>query len=948
MISHYRVLHLLGSGGMAVIYEAEDVSLGRHVALKVLPEPLSPNADALERFRREARTASALDHPNICTVFEVGEYAGKPFIAMQLLDGVTLKRLIGGKPLAVETILDLAVQIADALDAAHAAGVIHRDIKPENIFVTRRGQAKVLDFGVAKILEVQSSRATTHEVATALTLPGEAIGTLSYMSPEQVRGKELDVRTDLFSFAVVLYEMATGVMPFRGDTSAAVGDEILNRPPVPLVRLNPDVPAQLEAVIHKGLEKDRELRYQSSADMRAELKRAQRDLSAARNAVALDTPAPVPPIPLAPPVVPPQRRRLRKWTIVTVLIVALLAAGVLLFKRRSPTKLSERDTVVLADFDNKTGDPVFDDTLKQALAVALGQSSFLNILSEHRVRTTLQQMGRAADAPVTGEVARELCQRVGSNAMLAGSISNLGSTYVIGLDAINCDTGDALVKEQVEASGKEGVLKALGKAASDLRGKLGESLTSVQKADVPIVAATTPSISALKAYSLGRRIGYAKGDAVAVPYYQRAAELDPNFALAYLELALLYSNLGESTRASENARKAFDLRDRVSEQEKYPIEAFYYLLVTGELQKSVQVYGLWKQSYPRNDIPPRNLGDSYMRLGEWEKARDETQDSLRLDPNVTNSISNLAWIELALNRTAEARSVVEKALARKLEGFLLRLPLYQCGFLQGDLKVMQEQLTWATGRPKEDDWLLSAQSDTEAYYGRLIHAREYSRRAVESAVNADTNEAAALWQVNAALREAEFRNDKVARQQAESALALSPGKHVRSVAALALARAEDTKQAKKLAEALDLDFPQDTIVQEYWLPSIRAAIALKDKQGRRAVGELEPAAPYELGQCEPFQLGMMYPVYLRGEAYLSARQGKEAEGEFQKILDHSGIVLNFPLGALARLGLARAYALQGDTVQARTRYQEFFTLWKDADPDIPILKQARSEFAKLH
>jgi tetratricopeptide (TPR) repeat protein len=469
----------------------------------------------------------------------------------------------------------------------------------------------------------------------------------------------------------------------------------------------------------------------------------------------------------------------------------------------------------------------------------------------------------------------------------------------------------------------------------------------VRASDTPILDATTTSIEALNAFSMARKIAYEKGDASGLPYYQRAVEVDPKFGLAYRYLAVLYSNLGQTTRASENAKKAFDLRERVSEQERYPIEAFYYLLVTGEVEKSNQVNVLWKQSYPRNDIPPRNLGDGYMRLGQWEKALRETEDSLRLDPNVTTSISNLAWIQLALNRTMDAKATVEQALQRNLDGFLLRLALYQIGFLREDQEAMRQQLAWAAGRLKEEDWLLSAQSDTEAYSGRLAKAQEFSRRAFDSASHADAKETAALWQVNAALREAEFGNPNSARQDALSALALAPGKEVTSLAALALARAGDASQAKKLAEGLDNGFPQDTIVQGYWLPSIRAAIELKTKNASRAVEILGPAAPYELGQCEPFQIGMMYPIYLRGEAYLLARRGKEAAAEFQKISDHRGLVLNFSLGALARLGLARATVLRGDTAKARRTYQDFLTLWKDADPDIPIYEQAKAEYAKL-
>jgi eukaryotic-like serine/threonine-protein kinase len=499
----------------------------------------------------------------------------------------------------------------------------------------------------------------------------------------------------------------------------------------------------------------------------------------------------------------------------------------------------------------------------------------------------------------------------------------------------------------VQAHGKEDVLKALGNAAKEMRGKLGESLTSVQKFATPIEEATTSSLEALKAYSMGRRALYARGDVAGLPYYQRAVELDPNFALAYRSMAVAYSNLGQGTRARENGSRAFQLRERVSEREKLAIEAYYYSVATGDLEKSNRVYELSKQSYPRDWLAYGNLGDGYMRLGQWEKALPETQEALRLEPNVTVVHSNLAWIQLALKRTDEARATAEQTLARKLDSHFLRLVLYELAFLRADQEVMQQQLAWAAGRSGEEDWLLSMESDTEAYFGRLAKSREFSRRAVESAVHADAKETAAVWQANLALREAEFGNASSARQNALAALALMSGRDVRSVAALALARAGDTARAQKLAQGLDQDFPQNTVIQCYWLPTIRSAIELNSKNSAKGLQMVQSAAPCELAQSQPFQVGMLYPVYLRGQAYLLAHEGKQAVAEFQRLIDHRGIVLNFPLGALAHVGLGRAYALQGDTGKARAAYQDFLNLWKDADPDIPILQQARAESAKL-
>jgi len=942
-ISHYRILEKLSGGGMGVVYKAEDTRLGRLVAVKVLPEELAKDRQALDRFQREARAASALDHPNICTIYDIGEHEGQPFIVMQFLDGQTLKHRIARKALGTEQVLELAIQIADVLDAAHSKGIIHRDIKPANLFVTKRGQAKVLDFGLAKLATVRSlaegvgvSAMPTATGEELLTSPGTAVGTIAYMSPEQARGEELDARTDLFSFGAVLYEMATGRMAFPGNTAAIVHEAILNRAPIPVARLNPELPPKLEEIINKALEKSPDLRYQSAAEIRTDLKRLKRDTESGGTAAASAAPA-----------VQPRRRSRRAWLAIPAGVIAVAAVVGGLFYTHEGKVLTEKDTIVVADFENKTGDPVFDDTLKQALALDLGQSPFLNILPDRKVAATLRLMGRSPEQPLAGEVARELCQRVGSKAMLAGAISSLGNEYIIGLNAINCSTGDTLVAEQARASGKGEVLKSLDNSASAMRTKLGESLASVQKSTTPILEATTSSLEALKAYSMGRKLLQQKGDVTGLPYFQRAVELDPNFALGYRYLALSYSNLGQATRASENAKKAFDLRERVSEGERYAIDVFYYAFVTGELEKANQVYEQWKQSYPRNDIPPRDLGDNYMRLGQWDKALRETQESMRLEPNSIVTVTNLAWMQLALNRTAEARTTVEQALARKPDAYLLRLPMYETAFLRGDQETMQQQLAWAAGLSGGEDWLLSAHSDTEAYFGRLAKAREFSQRAIDSAVHADAKETAALWQVNAALREAEFGNASSTGRNAMAAMALAPGKYVRSVAALALARAGDAARAQKLAETLNKDSPQNTIVQGYWLPAIRSAIEINANNPAKAVQILQTAAPYELAQCEPFQLGMLYPIYLRGQAYLLAHQGKEAAAEFQRMIDHRGIVLNFPLGALAHLGLARAFALQGDTAKARTAYQDFLAVWKDADPDIPILKQAKAEYAKL-
>ncbi|HEV2378899.1 MAG TPA: protein kinase [Chthonomonadales bacterium] len=968
----YEIQTLLGAGGMGEVYRARDLRLGKDVAIKVLPSSFSADGDRLRRFEQEAQAAAALDHPNILTVYRLGTYEGSPYMVSELLEGETLRERLRSGALPVRKALDYAVQVARGLAAAHRKGITHRDLKPENLFLTEGGRVKILDFGLAKLMHSPSEGGTT-ETARDGTEPGTILGTAGYMSPEQVRGQATDHRSDVFAFGAILYEMLSGKRAFHGATSADTMSAVLNQDPPSLSQAVPSISPGLERVVYRCLEKNADERFQAASDLGFALEALSDAPSASQTAHVANyrtTAAPNEGV----------RTIWKIGALAAVLAIAALIGGEFYWPSHQSTKLTEKDTIVLADFTDATGDTVFDAALRLGLSVQLEQSPFLSLLSDNRIAQTLVMMSQPKDARLTRDLAREVCQRTGSAATIEGSIASIGSLYVLGLRAVDCHNGDLLAEEQAQATSKEQVLKALGDAATRMRRKLGESLVSIEKYNAPPEEVTTPSFEAWQAYTVGYQEQVVNDDSLAaISSFERAVRLDPKFAMAYARLGTTYSNLDESARAVENSRRGYELSDRGSERERFFIDSHYEQFATGDLEAARKVYELWAQTYPRDRLPPNNLGAIDRILGEYKNALDAIKESLRRDPENGRTYANLVLTFLELNRKDEAKATAQEAQDHHLDSAQIRFSIYDIDFLQRDEAGMQRQVAFFKDKAGQEDVMLYMQSDTAAYAGQFGRARELTRLAADSAWRAGQKEKTAVYRAEAAVREALVGNTGMAKQQAKAAVALSNGLNAEAISALALGLAGDSAEAMRLAKDLDKRSPRDTLVRCEYVPTITAASILgighTSKDGRKAVEALAAAAPYELGDPPKTLNVALYPVYLRGQAYLAAHKGAAAAAEFQKILDHPGVVVNEPIGALAHLGLGRGEALEAGVGaglvparrlsgaagghpqeaplqsyalgQARIAYQDFLALWKDADPDIPILKQAKAEYAKL-
>jgi len=962
-LGRYEIRSMIGKGGMGEVYLAQDTELDRVVAIKILPADVAADSQRLQRFIQEAKSASALNHPHIITIFEIGSVGDSKFIATEYIDGETLRQRMN-HGLRLLEILEISSQIAGALAAAHAAGIVHRDIKPENVMVRKDGYVKILDFGLAKLSEPKDSMADTEAPTRAIvnTGAGTVMGTATYMSPEQAKGVRVDERTDIWSLGALLYEMTTGHVPFKGETPTETISLILLKEPPPMSRYADDIPEELDRIVEKALTKDLDERYQSAKDLLIDLKHLKRKIE-----VDAEIDRTVPPEVRAAVSthshpgttlsgsVPTQistgerrassaeyivgeikRHRTGAFVAAGAAVLAIAALAFFYFPKRTPA-LTAKDTILLADFVNTTGEQVFDGTLKQALSVQLGQSPYLNIFPDDRVNETLRFMGRQPNERITRDIAKEICQRNGIKAMILGSIAGLGSHYVVTLEAVNANDGDSLAKEQVEADSKEQVLTALGKATSQLRERLGESLTSLKKFDAPVEQATTSSLDALKAFTQGTERRFAGHDEEAVGFFKKAIELDPNFAMAYARLAVLYGNRTQTDLSEQYTQKAYDLRDRVSERERYYIEEKYASYVTGDRDEVIKVLKAWTQDYPNDYIPHNNLSVNFSILGNFEDALAEANESVRLSPTNATALGNVVDTYIRLGRIDEAQQYLDQTLGENKERGVYRFYSFMLAYLRGDQAKMQADLDWFANRPTESDYAES-ESNLAAVEGRWRTSLEFADKVFDIYSKQDRTENISQWQATNALFASQFGLCDQTKQWASKSIATFRGRTNISQAAFALAACNDPR-ASQMIDDLVKKYPKDTPVNLFAAPMTHAFMEMNRGNTQAALDALQPTVAIERGTLCGFWCN-----YARGSVYLKGKMGAEAAAEFKKIIDHRALDPLSPAYPLAHLGIARASALVGDMATARTEYQNFFAAWKDADQDLPILAEAKKEY----